>query len=65
MTLRQVHKVSVILESHASSADEKAVHMVMDFVDHIDDVVDALERLRDFHRRRHFFKPPLRKRVAR
>jgi hypothetical protein len=30
--------------------------MVTDFVEHIDDVVDALERLRDFHRRRHFFK---------
>jgi hypothetical protein len=36
----------------------KTVHVVHDFVEHIDDAVDALERLRDFHRRCHFFKLP-------
>jgi hypothetical protein len=36
----------------------KTVHVVTDFVEHIDDAVDPLERLRDFYRRRHFFKLP-------
>jgi hypothetical protein len=33
----------------------KTVHMAADFVKHIDDVIDALERLGDFHRHRTFF----------
>src|SRR5262249_14068467 len=36
----------------------KTVHVVTDVVEHIDDAVDPLERLRDFYRRRHFFKLP-------
>jgi hypothetical protein len=36
----------------------KTAHVVADFVEHIDDAVDPLERLRDFYRRRHFFKLP-------
>src|SRR5262249_50536253 len=36
----------------------KTVHVVTGFVEHIDDAVDPLERLRDFYRRRHFFKLP-------
>jgi hypothetical protein len=53
-----------MLESHASSADEKPSHMVTDFVEHIDDVVDALEQVGDFRRRRHSFKLPLLRKSA-
>jgi hypothetical protein len=31
----------------------KTIHFVTDFVECIDDVVDALDRLKGFHRRRH------------
>jgi hypothetical protein len=44
-----------MLESHASSADEKTVHMVTDF-EHVDDVVDALHRSLDL--------PPLHTRLV-
>src|ERR1700722_3862152 len=39
----------------------KTVHMVTDFVEHIDDAVDTLERVGDFSRRRHCQALPLRK----
>src|SRR6516162_7229805 len=41
----------------------KTVHVVTDFVEHIDDAVDPLERLRDFYRRRHFSSFSLEKRA--
>jgi hypothetical protein len=52
-SLRQVRNVSVMLESHASSADEKPTVWSQISYEHVDDVVDALKRLRDFHRRSH------------
>jgi hypothetical protein len=39
----------------------KTVYMVTDFVEHIDDVVDAFERVGDFCRPRHCQAPHLRK----
>jgi hypothetical protein len=39
----------------------KTVHMVTDFVEHIDDAVDAFERVGDFCRPRHCQAPHLRK----